>query len=113
MRRKENRIISFLLRTNLSSILFGLATIVFVYLGFDKLTRYRNSEYGDPVNAYVGGDAYNYIINSNYSNAYFTLAVLCALIAIGSLLIELQKNNNLLMERILKENRKGGEESIE
>ncbi|GAK03885.1 hypothetical protein JCM19037_2243 [Geomicrobium sp. JCM 19037] len=33
------------------------------------------------MNAYVGGDAYNYIINGTHTIAYFVLALLCALVA--------------------------------
>lgn len=52
-------------------ILFGVVT----YKGYDKLTNYYNSEFGVlNKNAYVGGDAYNYIINGTYAAAYFVLA---------------------------------------
>ena len=39
------------------------------------------------INAYVGGDAYNYIINGNYATAYFVLAVGLALICMGFLIV--------------------------
>lgn len=40
----------------------------------------KGGEYGlTPVNAYVGGDAYNYIINGEFSTAYAVLAVLFSL----------------------------------
>ncbi|WP_353892462.1 hypothetical protein PRVXH_001808 [Proteinivorax hydrogeniformans] len=58
-------------------ISYGLAAI-FVGRGFYKMYVY-DSGY-NAVNAYVGGDAYNYIINSNYATGYFTLAILCAVI---------------------------------
>ncbi len=47
---------------------------VFLYKGYDKITNYKNSNYKQE-NAYVGGDAYNYIINANYASGYFILAV--------------------------------------
>ncbi len=47
---------------------------VFLYKGYDKITNYKNSD-DETENAYVGGDAYNYIINANYASGYFILAV--------------------------------------
>lgn len=46
---------------------------------------FENGEYlwSEPVNAYVGGDAYNYIINANYAIGYFVLAGVLILSAIG------------------------------
>lgn len=63
------------------SIISYIIAIVFVGLGFNKMFVYNSGEYfGDPVNAYVGGDAYNLIINANYATAYFSLAILCCII---------------------------------
>ena len=59
-------------------ILFSIS-IVFVCLGFDKLIN--SNSYG---NRYVGGDAYNYIINSSKATAYFILAVFFSILSIGS-----------------------------
>lgn len=47
---------------------FAVTGCVFINKGFDKKDNYSNpdSEYSfdlDYVNSYVGGDAYNYIIN--------------------------------------------------
>lgn len=58
-------------------ILFFVLFFVMTYKGYDKLTNYRNSEYSSSLNqnAYVGGDAYNYIINGTHATAYFVLAV--------------------------------------
>lgn len=55
-------------------IFYVLAAIT-MYKGIDKMVNYSNSEYsfGDHHNAYVGGDAYNYIINSGFSTGFFTL----------------------------------------
>jgi hypothetical protein len=55
---------------------------IFIGIGFHKIIAYENPETGyEPlVNSYVGGDAYNYIINANYASAYFSLAVFCAVI---------------------------------
>lgn len=52
-------------------VMFGIMT----YKGYDKMTNYHNSEYSSRTkNAYVGGDAYNYIINGTYSTSFFVLA---------------------------------------
>lgn len=55
---------------------FYLVSAVMLYKGHDKMTNYHNSEYypSSNVNAYVGGDAYNYIINGNYATGFFVLA---------------------------------------
>lgn len=58
-------------------------SIICIGLGFDKILNYVGPDIGERysgVNAYVGGDAYNYIINSNYATGFFTLAVFFALL---------------------------------
>ena len=47
-----------------------------MYKGFDKKDNYYSSEYSYSLNknAYVGGDAYNYIINGTYFTGYSILA---------------------------------------
>lgn len=59
-----------------TAILFYLLAAIMLYKGYDKMTNYVNSEYypSHSVNAYVGGDAYNYIINGNYSTGFFVLS---------------------------------------
>ena len=61
---------------------FIVIGIIFLCIGFYKLLVYENpdSYYLDSVNAYVGGDAYNYIINATYFAAYSILGT-------GSLII--------------------------
>ena len=59
------------------------------YKGLDKMFRYDS---GDSyphkyVNAYVGGDAYNYIINGTYATAFFVLTALFVLAAIGLVVV--------------------------
>lgn len=47
----------------------------FLYKGFDKMYVYESAElFKKSKNVYVGGDAYNYIINGTYSTAFFVLA---------------------------------------
>lgn len=54
---------------------FGIFNIV---EGFDKKDHYYNSEYTSySTNAYVGGDAYNYIINGTYFTGYIVLGSMC------------------------------------
>ena len=59
------------------AILFYVLFAVMLYKGYDKMTHYENSEHswGEHVNAYVGGDAYNYIINGNYATGFFVLSI--------------------------------------
>ncbi|MEK4749898.1 MULTISPECIES: hypothetical protein [Bacillaceae] len=62
-------------------ILNFVITGIFIIIGFYKIFAYSYEEYGDNnVNAYVGGDAYNYIINANYATAYFVLALIFTII---------------------------------
>ena len=58
-----------------------IMSIIFVYMGTDKLTNYKNtSDYAsENINAYVGGDAYNYIINAGAATAMYVLAIGCFL----------------------------------
>lgn len=46
--------------------------LVAIREGFDKKEHYYNNSYSS-VNAYVGGDAYNYIINAGYFAGYMAL----------------------------------------
>ncbi len=54
-----------------------IAFFIFLFIGFDKINNYSNSDlfYSSNTNAYVGGDAYNYIINGTYFTGYMVLAI--------------------------------------
>lgn len=67
---------------------FTVAAVVFVSLGFYKMFVYENPDrlFADTKNAYVGGDAYNYIINANYATGYFVLALICIVIVVSALI---------------------------
>lgn len=67
----------------LAIALFGLST-KFYLDGQDKLTNYYNSENYPSLNhnAYVGGDAYNFIINGNYATGFFVLSMGCLIAGI-------------------------------
>lgn len=72
----------------LSSISFIISAIV-LGLGLDKIFNYDNGESfpHEYHNAYVGGDAYNYIINGNYATGFFVLATMFALLGIGFIVL--------------------------
>ena len=81
--RKKNKMWAIL-----SGIMFGISIIPF-YKGYDKMTNYYSSDSYSILNknAYVGGDAYNYIINAGYATAFFVLAVGFALVGVGFLIV--------------------------
>ncbi len=56
---------------------FYIVSGIMLYKGYDKMVNYYNSEYSTSrnVNAYVGRDAYNYIINGNYATGFFVLSM--------------------------------------
>ena len=53
---------------------FYIVSGIMLYKGYDKMTNYYNGDYY-AINAYVGGDAYNYIINGNYATGFFVLSM--------------------------------------
>lgn len=56
------------------SLCMVLVGSVFLYKGYDVKNNYFNSDtYGE--NAYVGGDAYNFIINGTYFTAYSVMGM--------------------------------------
>lgn len=72
------------------SLCMALIGSVFMYKGHDVKNNYYNSEtYGE--NAYVGGDAYNFIINGTYFTAYSVMGmgsyIIAAIFFTGALLI--------------------------
>lgn len=65
---------------------FLLLAIIFASIGFNKINKYENpdSVFGSSVNAYVGGDAYNFIINGTYFAGYCAFGgalLVCAVIS--------------------------------
>lgn len=61
------------------AIIFVLLAIIMCYKGHDRMVNYSNPDedsYSHTyTNAYVGGDAYNYIINGTHAAAFFVLSV--------------------------------------
>ena len=72
---------------------------IFFYKGFDKKNNYQNNTIDSSLsnNAYVGGDAYNYIINSEYFVGYITIgsmAFVCGSIFAGlGIVLHFKKEN--------------------
>lgn len=58
-----------------------VATLLFAK-GLHQFYVYENYELIEGTNAYVGGDSYNYIINSIRSVAYFMLSGMVVIIAV-------------------------------
>jgi hypothetical protein len=71
-----------------SPIILYIASLIFICLGFHKLYAYENSEYGETVNAYVGSDAHNFIINTGYATSFFILALILSIVATGLLILD-------------------------
>lgn len=83
--KKDNQI-----TYNIIATIMFVVSLIMIFKGYDKMINYSNI--GDTVtslskNAYVGGDAYNYIINGTYATGYFVLATLFALVGIGFIII--------------------------
>ena len=81
----------------LSCVAF-VACGLFVDTSFDKYEHYYNFSWGSK-NAYVGGDAYNYIINGTYFTAFAVYAAACGIAGFimlvgGILTIALARTNN-------------------
>ena len=75
MSKTSKSIVSKVFLISLSFLSF-IMSAVFYTKGYDKMTNYYNSDYSSwSKNAYVGGDAYNYIINGTYSTSFFVLSV--------------------------------------
>lgn len=72
-------------------MVFAIISSVFFYKGYKVKNEYYNSETYTTLNknAYVGGDAYNYIINGTYFTGYSVIAtgaLLCAMISVGNVI---------------------------
>lgn len=74
---------------NLFAFISFVISAIMIYLGYDKVANYYSTEYSPSLNknAYVGGDAYNYIINSNYATGYYVLALMFVVLGIGLIII--------------------------
>lgn len=60
-----------------------------VHEGYEKVT----AQILGATNAYVGSDAYNYIINANYTTGFFVLSMFFGLTSVGLGIIKAIKSN--------------------
>lgn len=60
------------------AVILFIISACFLSQGFDYKDNYYNDDYFS-VNAYVGGDAYNYIINGTYFTGYVVISSATAL----------------------------------
>lgn len=67
---------------------FYVASAIPAAAGFYHLWVYSNDVVYGQLNAYVGGDAYNYIINASQAVAYFVVALCFVVIATGCLVAQ-------------------------
>jgi hypothetical protein len=101
-------------RTGLTTwiIIFIIISAICLGIGFYKMFAYENRDlffstsdihqaYGrvaervwETTNAYVGSDAYNYIINANYTIGYFILSMFFGLTSVGLGIIKTIKRNS-------------------
>lgn len=83
-------------RWSIASFVFFLCGFISVLKGFDKIYNYNSGETYpyNSVNAYVGGDAYNFIINGTYATAFFILGLIFVTLGIGLLIIHFMKENS-------------------
>lgn len=85
-----------------------VACIVFGWMSFDKYLNYNTYRH---TNEYVGGDAYNYIINGTYFTSFAVYAVGCAIIsvvssALGSIMTFLSAMADIYIHEIKKQDRR-------
>ncbi len=76
--------------------IFVIASCIFFWKAYDVKNNYFYSEYSDSFNknAYVGGDAYNIIINGTYFAGYSVIAsscIVCGMISFSTGLLLAKK----------------------
>lgn len=99
----------------ISSIVLLCMSISYIRQGFDKKDNYYNSELYPSINknAYVGGDAYNYIINGTYFAGYCALGgslMICSFVCGYAAVLLLSTDGTLATES--KENEDIGDSAI-
>lgn len=104
-------------KKNVKTILAILCTVfaitgsVFIGKGFDKKDNYSNPDNDDYnfsldyVNSYVGGDAYNYIINGTYFTAYAVLGmgflIMSTISGVAYLVLACKEKEENMCEKVL------------
>ena len=93
----QNNIPKFL---TIAALILAIIGTCFLIKGFHVKNVYKNYsssdyyyDYDDNVNAYVGGDAYNYIINGTYFAGFMALTGTMYLCATGLFCTSLLLNN--------------------
>lgn len=82
----------------IAAVIFYSLAAIFIFIAFHKLLVYSNPQdsfaalKGPAANAYVGADAYNYIINGTYFTGYSVLGVGSAIIGTMFLLNRSESN---------------------
>ena len=86
----------------LAVISFFYAGVMFT-VGLDKISNYYNSDTNPSLNtnAYVGGDAYNYIINAEYATGYFVRALMGVVIGFGLIVVSFLSRIVPLLEHLI------------
>lgn len=76
----KEKVISYLKGITAVCLILG---IIFIGMGFHKRYVYESNEHSwsTPKNAYVGGDAYNYIINGTYFTGYSVIGMGCFIVS--------------------------------
>lgn len=74
---------------NITAIISFCCAIFSLFKGFDKMLNYSSGETYPykSINAYVGGDAYNYIINGTHTTALFILGLIFVILGMGFLIM--------------------------
>lgn len=92
-------------------IIFIILGVVLIGIGFHKHLSYNNpngdsysyNDDEDEVNAYVGGDAYNYIINGTYFTAYSVLGagafIIATIAGVGAVFLSVDEKTNVNTEK--------------
>jgi len=80
----------------IASLISFLGCFISVFKGFYKMYNYNSGESYpyNSVNSYVGGDAYNFIINGTYATAFFILGLIFVTLGIGLLIIHFMRENS-------------------
>lgn len=109
MPNKSKNVIAILLL--ILALVFIALAIYFISSGFDKINNYYNSEDYPSlnINAYVGGDAYNFIINGTYFAGYMALGgslLVCAAICAVTGLLLLLKSSSQAPAQVNNQNSK-------
>ena len=68
-------------------VLFIIASVLFFFIGFSKI-------HSDKM--YVGGDAYNFIINANHAIAFLVISMFFGLVSTGLGIIKAINRNNTM-----------------